>query len=97
MGVFGAENVSFWNNDNLWYPSLHILLLLVPLPAIYLGYMRSKGDTEDVLFILALLSVLSVVGSGCSAVRLLGVSGVVFGSWRCYDIGQKQVSSNRLI
>jgi len=97
VGIFGVENVSFWNNDTLWFPLLQLLLLLVPIPAVYLGYLRRKDDSEDVMFILALLSVLSVVGSGCSAIRLIGVSGVVFASYRCYDIGQKQVSSNRLI
>jgi hypothetical protein len=64
VGVFGVENVSFWNNDTLWFPLLQLLLLLVPLPAVYLGYMKGKDDSEDVMFILALLSVLSVVGSG---------------------------------
>lgn len=97
VGVFGDENVSIWNNDNLWYPGLNLVLILVPLPAIYLGVIRRKGESEDVLFIFALLSVLSIVAAQCSSIRLLGVAGVAFGSWRCYDVGQIQADSNRLI
>jgi hypothetical protein len=73
VGIFGVENVSFWNNDTLWFPSLQILLLLVPLPAIYMGYMKSKDDSEDIMFILALLSILSVVGSGMYMYMHMGV------------------------
>jgi hypothetical protein len=97
VGIFGEENVSFWSNDSMFQPLLNLLLTLVPLPAIALGFIRRKGESEDMLFILALLSSLTVIGASSSSVRLLGVMGVAFGGWRCYDVGQKQGISNKLI
>ena len=97
VGIFGDENVGFWNSDSWLYPLLTLVLAMVPLPAIVLGFLRRKGESEDVLFILALLSALPVMTAQCSSVRLLGVMGVAFGSWRCYDVGQKLADSNRLI
>lgn len=97
VGIFHEENVSIWNSSSLWYPGLNLLLMFVPLPAIYLGFLRRKGESEDILFILALLSLVPVLAAQCSSIRLLGVTGVIFGSWRCYDVGQKQADSNKLI
>jgi hypothetical protein len=97
VGIFGDENVSFWNTDGVWYPLMNLALLIIPLPAIALGFMRRKGESEDILFILAIMSLLPVICAQCSSVRLLGVMGTVFGAWRCYDVGVKQADSNRLI
>ena len=97
VGIFGDENVSFWNSDSVWYPLLNLVLLIIPLPAIALGFMRRKGESEDVLFILAIISLLPIICAQCSSVRLLGLMGTVFGAWRCYDVGVKQADSNRLI
>jgi hypothetical protein len=97
VGIFGEENIGIWNSDSIWTPILSFTLMCVPLPAIALGFLRRKGESEDILFILALLSLLPVIAAGCSSIRLLGVMGVVFGSWRCYDVGQKVSDSNKLI
>ena len=97
VGIFGDENISFWNSEGLWYPLLNLVLLIIPLPAIALGFMRRKGESEDVLFILAIMSLLPIICAQCSSVRLLGIMGTVFGAWRCYDVGVKQADSNRLI
>ena len=97
VGIFGSEDVSIWTNDTLFMPMLNVLLAVIPAPAIALGFLRRRGDSEDMLFVMAILSAVSVIGAGCSSVRLLGITGVVFGFWRCYDIGQKHVHSNRLI
>ena len=97
VGIFGHEDVSIWTNTGFFTPLLNLALAAVPAPAIVLGFLRRKGDSEDMMFVLAVLSAISVIGAGCSSVRLLGVTGVVFGFWRCYDLGQKQVQSNRLI
>ena len=97
MGIFGQEDVSIWTNNGFFTPLLNLALAAVPAPALGLGFLRRKGDSEDMMFVLAVLSAISVIGAGCSSVRLLGVTGVVFGFWRCYDLGQKQVQSNRLI
>jgi hypothetical protein len=97
VGIFGKEDVSFWTHDGVLIPLLNLVLAAVPAPAIVLGFLRRKGDSEDMMFVMAVLSAVSVIGAGCSSVRLLGVMGVVFGFWRVYDIGQKHVQSNRLI
>jgi hypothetical protein len=97
VGIYNAEKVSIWTADGWWYPVLNFVLLLLPLPAIVLGYLRRKGESEDILFTLAIMSSLAVVASSCASVQLLGVAGVLFGAWRCYDVGVKQADSNRLI
>ena len=97
VGIFGEENVSYWNTGGLFYPTLNFSLMLLPLPAIVLGYLRRKNESEDILFVLALMSLVSLVGAQCSSVRLLGVMGTVFGAWRFYDVGARQADSNRLI
>ena len=97
VGIYNAEKVSVWTADGWWYPVLNFVLLLLPLPAIVLGYLRRKGESEDILFTLAIMSSLAIVASSCASIQLLGVAGVLFGAWRCYDVGVRQADSNRLI
>ena len=97
VGIFGEQNISIWNCSSLWYPFMNFILVLVPLPAICLGFLRRKGESEDILFILALFSVVPVLAAQCSSIKLLGIMGVIFGSWRCYDVGKKQSDSDKLI
>lgn len=97
FGLFRDEDISMWTSQSKWLPWLSFVLALVPLPPIVLGFLRNKDDTEEMLFVLAVLSVLSVVGAQATSVRLLGLVGLVYGSWRCYDIGMTSKISNRLI
>ena len=97
VGIFGEQNISIWNCSSLWSPFMNFILVLVPLPAICLGFLRRKGESEDILFILALFSVVPVLAAQCSSIKLLGIMGVIFGSWRCYDVGKKQSDSDKLI
>jgi hypothetical protein len=74
VGLLGEENVSFWTASSSWIPWVNFALTFVPLPAIILGFIRRKGESEEIVFVLAVLSILSIVGAQCMSVRLLGVS-----------------------
>ena len=76
---------------------MNMALALVPLPAVALGYLRRKGESEDVLIILAVMSCLPIIAGQTSSVRYLGVLGGVWACWRCYDTGAIQKKSDRLI
>ena len=96
-GIFHDEVVSFWLSPGYWYPCLNTVLLLVPIPAIYLAFRRHKGDSEDMAFMLAVLSVLSTAGAHAACIRYLGVMGAVLGGWRCREVNFSNTVSNKLI
>jgi hypothetical protein len=97
ISIFSDADVSFWTSPSIWLPTINLALTLVPLPAIIFSFLRRKEDSEDVLFVLAILSALPVIGAQTTPVRLLGLVGAVYAAWRCYDIGQVNQKSNRLI
>jgi hypothetical protein len=73
-------------------------MLIVPLPGIALGVLRRKDDSsEELLFVLAIVSLLPIVGAQVNSIRYLGIVGSLFAAWRCYDIGLTQRNSDRLI
>ncbi len=49
------------------------------------------------MFVLAILSFVTVAGSQIASLRYLGITGVLCGFWRSSNIGQVQRVSNRLI
>jgi len=74
-----------------------LALALVPLPAVFMAFRRSKADTEEMAFVLAVLSCVSVVGAQCWSVRYLGATGLIFAAWRCYEVGAIAKEIVRLI
>ena len=58
---------------------------------------QSKRQSEDVLYVLSLLSSLTVILSSLVSLRYLGVLGVTLGAWRAYSIGQVQRKTDSLI
>jgi hypothetical protein len=80
-----------------WYPCVNLVLLLVPIPAIHIAVRRHKGDSEDMAFMLAVISVLSTAGAHTACIRYLGVMGAVLGGWRCKEINFSNTVSNKLI
>lgn len=97
FSLFSDADISFWTSSSLWLPVINIVLVFVPIPAILLGFMRRKDESEDVLFVLSVLSALSIIGSQAMSIRLLGLVGMIYAAWRCYDVGQAHKISNRLI
>lgn len=95
--VLVDHNVSIWTSESVFMPILSIALLIIPMPAIVLGFLRRKNESEELLFILAVLSGVSVLGGQINSIRCLGIAGIVFGAWRCYDISSFNQKSNRLI
>ena len=83
--------------DGLWTPLLNLVLLLVPLPGVWIGYACSVDDSEDAAFILACVSCLAMIGGACGPVRYLGAIGACVAGWRCKNIGDVKKAGNRLI
>ena len=96
-GIFHNEIISIWMSDGWWYPILNAVLLIVPIPAIYLAYRQEKSDREDTVFLLAVLSVLSTVGAHAGCIRYLGVVGAILGALRCRELGVANRVSGKLI
>jgi len=92
-----AKDISIWTSPTLWYPILNFILLLLPMPSIILGYLNRSNDTEDIHFVLSIVSSLSIIGSQCMVIRLLGIVGLIYSSKRCYDIGKRNKKSRRII
>jgi len=91
--------VSLWSSNTPyhWLPLLNLLLALLPLPAIAISFLRRKTDSEDVMFVLAILSCVSIVGAQCWSVRYLGMDGLLYAAYRCYEINAIHSAGNRLI
>lgn len=96
-GLFGDGEISFWMSDSIWVPSINLILIFVPLPAIIMSVMSKKGTTEDMMFILAIISSLSIIGSNIWSIRFLGLLGLLMGTQSCNEIGNNQKISNRII
>ncbi len=91
-------DVSIWTAKPIWFAYLHAGLMLVPLPVIYMSAIsRKKTDSEDLIFALAVLSLLSAIAGQIWSIRFLGLVGLALGMWRCNNIGQAQRISDRLI
>lgn len=96
-GLFGDSVVSFWVSQSIWIPLLNFGLIFVPLPSILLSASPSVDPTEDTMFILSIISALSIIGSNIWSIRFLGLLGLVMGTQKCNEIGNKQRLSNRTI
>lgn len=94
---FDDGNVSIWESPSPWMPLMNMVLLLLPIPVIYLSFLHRRGDSEDVIFILSVLSGLSVVAAQLWSIRLLAILGVVYGLWRCRQISTALTQSQRHI
>jgi len=78
-------------------PALNIALAILPLPAIAVSFLRRKADTEEMVFVLAILSCVSIIGAQCWSVRYLGMNGLMYAAFRCYEVGAIEKAGNRLI
>lgn len=95
---FGLDaDISFWTNESKMICWLNLAQLIVPIPGIILGLMRRKDESEDVLFVLAVVSAVPIIGASVSSVRYLGMIAMLLSAWRCYDVGQMKKRSNRII
>lgn len=95
--AFGDSDVSIWTSKSMWMPLLNLLMMVVPLPAILLSFARRSSESEDVLFILAVLSCVPVIGAGINSVRLLGCAGTLFASYACFQLSASLKKSQRLL
>lgn len=91
-------DVSIWTCEPRWFAYLHAVLTVLPLPVIYMSCLRqNKNDSEDVIFALGVMSLLSGVAAQIWSVRFLGIFGLMIGMWRCSGIGHAQKMSDRVI
>jgi hypothetical protein len=98
FAIWGESiDTSIWTSYSIWVPISNIMMAFLPLPALILSYLRRKGESEDIMFVLAILCVLPIIGSALHSIRLLGLVGTIFASWRCHDVGVMQKRSDRLI
>lgn len=96
-GLFGESDVSFWIVDSIWIPLLNLCLIFVPLPSISLSIFTNKNTSEDMMFVLSILSALPIIGASIWSIRLLGLLGLLLGTHRCNEIGNNIKISNRII
>jgi hypothetical protein len=98
FGMFHNAPISFWSSSlPTWLIIVNFIEGLVPLPAVILSAMKRKNESEELVFVLAVLSLLPLVGSHANCIRFIGGVSTVYASWRCYEIGQKHSLSERII
>jgi hypothetical protein len=96
--IFGLDSdVSVWTNEDPTWPLINLALLCLPLPALLKGIAWKRGDSEEILFVLAVLSLVPVFAAQIGSLRYLGVLGMVLSSWRGYHLGKVQQQSDALI
>lgn len=82
--LFGwDEEVSIWVLDSSFLPLLNLFMAFVPLPALYAST-RQGFFSEEILFVLALISVAPIIGGSIDCVRYLGLLGVAAAGYACY-------------
>jgi hypothetical protein len=87
--LFGwDEEISIWTSPSTYLPILNLALSIVPYPAIYMGLRKHKSDTEETLFVMALLSLVAMIGGSIDCIRYLGIMGIVIGGYRCFEINR---------
>lgn len=96
-GVFSDAEVSVWSSAPTWIVWGHVFLFMCTLPAIVVTLMKRPYATEDVLFFLAIVSVLPVIAAQIWSIRLLGIVGALFAAWGCYDVSSMQRVSNAVL
>lgn len=106
---FSSSKVTFWEDANIsiwndqdeiifqWMTLAHIIILIVILPGFILSILRRKTESEDLMFVLAVLSLLAGITSQIWSLRLLGFTTALYSAWRCYDIGQSTRKSDQVI
>jgi hypothetical protein len=90
-------NIGFWNQRSFWIPLMNLVLTLLPLPSLFTSFARRRGESEDLVFMLAVFSSISIFGGQVWSIRLLGLAGVVYGLWWCYDLSILQQKSNAML
>jgi hypothetical protein len=99
--LFEDVDISVWNDQDQvigkWITFLHLFLLILPLPGLYLSFLRRPKESEDLMFVLAILGVLSAIISQVWSIRLLGVTCALYSGWRCFDIGKNVRKSDQVI
>lgn len=75
FGILGQNSdISIWTNQSLAFPMFNMLLLFIPLPAIYKSMLNPlKDDSENYLFLLSIISLIPVIAGYLSSLRLLGI------------------------
>ncbi|RYH21427.1 hypothetical protein EON65_20720 [archaeon] len=90
--LFGwDEEISIWVLDSPLLPLLNLFMAVVPLPALYAST-RQAFFSEELLFVLALVSVAPIIGGSIDCVRYLGLLGVIAAGYACYT---KAVGSSK--
>jgi len=89
--------VSVWSASGWLEPTLAMLGLVLPLPAIAAALVQRRDDSDDLIFVLALLSALGTMLAPLWSLRLLGVMGVLLGSRRLTELGAMRKISDRIL
>lgn len=91
------SDVSIWTNDSTLWPIINLLLVLAPMPGVISGIFPQVGKSEDIIFVLAVLSLVPVFAAQISSLRYLGILGMLFAAWKGYRVSDLQHRSDRLI
>eukprot|EP00981_Chlorochromonas_danica_P000108 scaffold36_cov191-Ochromonas_danica.AAC.22 len=96
--IFGwDEEVSIWVNNTPYLSILNAVLAILPFPAIYASMTKSQGVTQEVVFVLAIVSMASIIGGSIDCVRYLGLVGAVSAGYRCYMLSSNSRTQNSII
>lgn len=82
-----AEDSSVWTAPALWVPLLNLLMLCIPVVAVYwsaAGFFSRRSSDEDMKFMMTVLSLVPLIGSNLWAIHLLSVTAFAFGFWASY-------------
>jgi hypothetical protein len=97
FGLLTDGVVSVWLCNKWYVPAINIFLLLWALPGVYGGLVRRKNDSDDVSFVYALMSSVTMVSANAACIRYLGLASCAFSAWSSYDIQSVRSRSNQLV
>ena len=97
FGLLTDGVVSVWLCNKWYVPAINIFLLLWAVPGVYSGLVRRKTDSDDVSFVYALMSGVTMISANAACIRYLGLASCLFSGWRSYDIQTVRSRSNQLV
>ncbi len=91
------KSVSLWTAEGWLDPTLAVFALALPVPAILVALAQRHSDSDELVFVLSIMSALGTMLAPLWSLRLLGFIGVALGSQRLSEISALQKFSDRIL